>query len=191
MCVVTRRALTTRVWNRAVPVELSVVCYELFHRDCLPCPGYTVSISRLFSLSTLAFAAAESSIIALRTGLSICISRSPQNSLRVRAFLSKLGPVLPGRRSIRLSKSAMGEHDQLIEPGFSPLKWLLRSSVRQTGLLQAANVSLLLTFRALPRQLIEESKYHHKVYRIYLLSYKQFLIYISKKENSVAAVLSR
>jgi len=45
----------------------------------LPCPGYTVFISRLFSFSTLAFAAVKSSIIELRPGFLVFSSRSPQN----------------------------------------------------------------------------------------------------------------
>ena len=39
MRVVSAWRVTTRVWNRAVPVELSVVCYELFHREWLAMPG--------------------------------------------------------------------------------------------------------------------------------------------------------
>ncbi len=39
MRVVARRAQTTSVWNRAAPVELSVIFYELFHREWLAMSG--------------------------------------------------------------------------------------------------------------------------------------------------------
>src|SRR5260370_39042717 len=102
---------------------------------------------------------------------------------------------LGARRTPRWFNDLSGDDIEVDEPGQGAMPDIFELAVVATSFIcssnrtfESINVSLLLTFRALPRQLIEESKYHHKVYRIYLLSYKQFLY--KQERGSVAAVLS-